>query len=274
MNMYTPYETVQNYVEAGVKKANYRTLKLIALAIGAGMMIAFGGSTTNTASHTVESAGIAKMIVGLLFPFGLGMVILLGTELFTGNMMIIMTVLEKKTTVLKMIRNWALVYFGNFIGSIFVAFAHAKFGQFNISGGQLAVYTAKVAVGKSSLLFGDALVLGLLANVLVCAGVLAAYTAKDTAGRILGAYIPIVFFATLGYEHSIANMYYIPAGIFANQVPRYAALIAEAGIDITNLTWYHFFVTNLVPVTIGNILGGVLVGVGMWYYQLKGANKL
>lgn len=269
MNYYTPHELTRNYSELGVRKTAYPISKIFWLALVSGMIIAFGGSSTSTAVHAMENAGMAKTVTGLLFPFGLAMVILIGVELFTGNMMIIMTVLEKKTTFTKMLRNWWWVYVGNFVGSIIVAAGHAFFGQLNIGGGQLAVYTIKVASYKTSLPFGDALVLGILANVLVCIGVLTSYSGKDTSGRILGAYIPIVFFAILGYEHSIANMYYIPAGLFANSVPKYAALAAAAGIDVSSLTWGNFFITNLVPVTLGNIIGGVFIGIAMWYFQLR-----
>lgn len=269
MNYYTPQELTRYYSDLGVKKVQYPTSRILWLAIIAGMMIAFGGSTTSTAVHSIDNVGMAKTIVGVLFPIGLAMVILLGVELFTGNMMIIMTVLEKRASYFGMLRNWFLVYVGNFMGSVIVAAGHAFYGQLNFGDGQLAVYTMKVAAYKSTLPFGDALVLGILANVLVCIGVLASYSGKDTSGRILGAYVPIVFFATLGYEHSIANMYYIPAGLFAKMVPEYATLAAQAGIDLSGLTWSNFFITNLIPVTLGNILGGVFIGISMWYFHLR-----
>lgn len=273
MNYYTPHELTRNYSESGKYKTSYPTIKLLWLAVIAGMMIAFGGSTTSTAVHAIGNVSVAKTLTGVLFPFGLGMVILLGVELFTGNMMIIMTVLEKKATIYKMLRNWFLVYVGNFIGSIIVAAGHAFYGQLNMSGGKLAVYTMKVAAYKTSLPFDDALVLGILANILVCIGVLTSLSGKDTTGRILGAFIPIVFFATLGYEHSIANMYYIPAGLFSQMVPEYAAMATQAGLDLSSLTWGNFLLKNLVPVTLGNIIGGVFIGISMWYFQLKPAKR-
>lgn len=140
----------------------------------------------------------------------------------------------------------------------------AYFGQMNYSGGGLAVFTMKLAATKASLPMGNAIVLGFFCNVLVCFAVLCSLEAKDVTGRIVGTFLPIASFVICGFEHSVANMYYIPAGIFASHVPAYAAKAAEAGLDLSMLTWGNFLIKNLIPVTIGNILGGVFVGASMW----------
>ncbi|MDR1764729.1 MAG: formate/nitrite transporter family protein [Lachnospiraceae bacterium] len=269
MNLLTPAEITQAYIEAGAKKCARPTGKLLFLAVMAGLLIAFGGAVTNTASHTVTNVGAARTVSGLLFPFGLGMVVLLGAELFTGNCMIPISVLEKRATWAGMVRNWVLVYIGNFIGAAFLAAGCAFFGQLEYSSGALAVYTIKVAAAKCTLPFAGGVVLGFFCNVLVCMGVLCSLSAKDTTGRILGAYIPVAFFVICGFEHCVANMYYVPAGIFALQVPRYAQLSAEAGINTAALTWPAFIIRNLLPVTIGNILGGACVGLTMRYAHLE-----
>lgn len=269
MNFYSPLEITRNYADNGQTKANYPTFRLLWLSLIGGLLIAFGAAVSTTATHGLTNAGLVKMISGLLFPFGLGMVILLGVELFTGNIMIIITVLEKKTTVTKMLRNWLLVYFGNMIGAVWLAFSLAFFGQFDLSGSKLALTSVSIAAYKAGLPFMNGLVMGIFANILVCIGVLLSISGKDTISRIAGAFIPVSFFVILGFEHSVANMYYIPAGLFALQVPKYAELVAQAGIDISRLTWSGFFITNLIPVTIGNILGGLFVGVSMWYFQLR-----
>lgn len=269
-----PVEITRSYAEAGKKKAEQPLAKMLMLAVLAGLLIAFGGAVTNTVTHSIDNVGIARMISGLLFPFGLGMVMLLGSELFTGNCMIPISVMEGKTTIGKMLRNWCVVYLGNFAGALLVAMGCAFFGQMDYSDGGLAVYTIQVAAGKCAISFPAGIVLGFFCNVLVCAGVLCSLSAKDTVGRILGAYIPVAFFVICGFEHCIANMYYVPAGLFAIQIPKYAQLATEAGIDFSALTWSSFILKNLLPVTIGNIGGGVFLGMSMWAGHLKAAKRI
>jgi formate/nitrite transporter len=268
MNSLNPTEIVQSYADAGRKKAERTLGKMSLLAVLAGLLIAFGGAVTNTAAHSIGNVSAARMISGLLFPFGLGMVMLLGAELFTGNCMIPISILEHKTTVAKMLRNWVVVYFGNFAGALLLAAGCAYFGQMDYSGGGLAVYTIQLAAGKCAISFASGIVLGFFCNVLVCCGVLCSLSARDTAGRILGAYIPVAFFVICGFEHCIANMYYIPAGLFAMSVPKYAQMAADAGVDAAMLTWGNFLLNNLLPVTLGNILGGAGLGAALWAAHL------
>jgi formate/nitrite transporter len=271
MNSLSPAEIVQSYAEAGQKKTECSFWKLFLRAVLAGALVAFGAAVTNTAVHSIANVSAARIISGLLFPFGLGMVMLLGAELFTGNCMIPISVLEGKTTAARMLYNWGVVYLGNFFGALLLAAGCAYFGQMNYSGGGLAVYTIQVAAGKSAIPFFSGVALGFFCNVLVCAGVFCSLSARDTAGRIMGAYIPVAFFVICGFEHCIANMYYIPAGLFAMTVPEYARLAAEAGVDAVALTWGGFFLGNLIPVTLGNILGGAGFGLAMWASQLRRA---
>lgn len=274
MNYYTANELMENYSAAGVKKAGLPIWKMFLLGILAGMFIAFGCATTNTAAHSLTDVSAARTISGLLFPGGLAMVLLVGAELFTGNCMMPIPLLGKKIKLNAMLKNWLFVYLGNFFGSMLVAYGCAMFGQMNYSYGGLAVYTMKVAVGKVSLPFANAFVLGIFCNVLVCMGVLCCYVAKDVAGKVLGLFFPVAFFVICGFEHCVANMYYIPAGILASYVPTYAAKAAEAGLDISALTWGNFFVKNLVPVTLGNIVGGAAVGIILWLcYGYQGKKK-
>lgn len=269
MNINTPVDITRNYALAGKAKAEKPFHKLLWMSVFAGLFIAFGAAVTSTATHSLADVSTARIVNGLLFPFGLCMVILLGAELFTGNILICISVLNRDTSIFKMLRNWSVVYLGNFVGSVLLAAAGAWFGQLDYSSGGLALYTMKIAEAKSGMLFGNALVMGVLCNILVCCGVLCSLSAKDTTGRILGAYIPVAFFVICGFEHSVANMYYVPAGIFAAQIPRYAELAMEAGINISGLTWGSFILNNLLPVTIGNILGGISVGFVMWVCNLR-----
>ena len=268
MNVFTPAEITANYADTGAKKASSPVWKLLLLGILAGFLIGMGSAVTNTATHAISNVSAARIICGLLFPFGLGMVMLTGAELFTGNCMIPISVLEHKTSIGSMLKNWICVYIGNFIGGILLAIGCAYFGQFDYSDGGLAVYTIKVAASKCSIVFPNAVVMGFFCNLLVCIGVLCATSAKDTAGKIIGAYIPVAFFVICGFEHCVANMYYVPAGLFAMNVPKYAQLAAEAGIDTSMLTWGNFLVRNLLPVTIGNILGGIAIAFTMWASHL------
>ncbi len=260
----SPAEVVAAYAGTGEKKCALPFLRAFLLAVLAGALIAFAGAATNTAAHSAEGVGTVRLICGLLFPFGLGIVILTGSELFTGNCLIAISVAEKTATLAGMLRNWCIVYLGNLVGSVAVAAGCAFTGQLDYSNGGLALFTMKLAAGKCALSFGNAVVLGFFCNVLVCLGVLCAMTAKDTSGKILGAYLPVALFVLCGFEHSVANMFYIPAGLFARSVPAYAALAAEAGLDLTALTWGNFFLRNLLPVTLGNILGGAGVGLLLW----------
>lgn len=266
---YTPSEIAARYVETGKTKANRNTAQLIVLGIMAGALIALGSAATNTAVYGIQDVWTARTICGLLFPFGLGMVVIMGLELFTGNSLMVVSVLEKRCCLTKMLRNWGIVYLSNLVGSLLVAAGCAWFGQMNYSGGQLAVYTMKVAAGKCSLPFANALVMGIFCNILVCLGVLMAMSAKDTAGRIFGAFLPVCYFVLCGFEHCVANMYYIPAGLMAKMVPAYAELAAQMGVDLSALTVSNFLLHNLLPVTIGNVIGGVLLSFALWFCNLR-----
>ncbi len=262
--MLSPAEFVKSYAAIGENKTKFSAGKLLLLGILAGFLIGMGGVTAVTCSHGIDNASVSRLVSGLVFPFGLAIVILTGSELFTGNCLITISVLEKKAKLPGMIRNLVLVYIGNFIGSLLLAAACAFCGQMDYSGGKVALAAIKTAVNKTSLPFGNAVVLGILCNVLVCMAVMCALSAKNTAGRAVGAYLPIAFFVWAGFEHCVANMYYIPAGLFAAAVPKYAQLAADAGIDISGLSWGSFLGRNLLPVTIGNIIGGCVLAAIIW----------
>lgn len=270
MNILTPVETLAAYSAAGVRKAALQSWRIVLLAILAGALIALAGAATNTAAHSAAEVGTVRLICGLIFPFGLGLVVLTGAELFTGNTLMVLSLADRKITPAALLKNWVLVYLGNFAGSVAVAAGCAFTGQLNYSAGGLALFTMKLAAGKCTLPFVNALVLGLLCNLLVCLGVLGAMTAKDTTGKILGSYLPVALFVLCGFEHSVANMFYIPAGLFAKGIPAYAQLATQAGLDLAPLTWGNFLAVNLLPVTLGNILGGSGVGLLLWLGHKQG----
>lgn len=273
MNFFSPAEVARNYLAVGKGKAERAAGSLFAMSILAGMLIAFASVVSATASHSIENVGIARLVSGATFAFGLPMVVITGAELFTGNNLISIALLHKHTTMSRMLRSWAIVYLGNFVGALAIAALCSYSGQYNYSAGGLAVSVIKTAAAKCALPFGNAVILGILCNVLVCLGVIMALSAKDNIGRIAGAYMPVFFFVTSGFEHSVANMYYIPAGLFAAMNPAYASLASEAGVAMDGLSWGSFLLNNLLPVTLGNVIGGVAVGCIMWFCFLKGTEK-
>ena len=269
MSYLSPKEFLERYAAAGTAKTQKSAGKLLALSLLAGALIALGCAATNTAVHGMENVGLARTVSGLLFPFGLCMVIVTGAELFTGNSLLALSLLEKKCTLPGLLRNWGIVYLGNFLGALFVAAGCVWFGQLNYSAGGLAVYTIRLAAGKCGISFLNGFGLGIFCNLLVCLGVLLALSATDGAGRLMGAFIPVSYFVLCGFEHCVANMYYVSAGLLAVRNPQYLQLAQEAGVDLSALTVPNFLLGNLLPVTLGNVLGGAGLGALLWYAHLK-----
>lgn len=261
MKLFTPAETVANYAAAGAVKTKQPFLKLLLLGVAAGMLIGFPVCVTNMATtYTVANASAVRIIAGVLFAFGLGVVILTGAELFTGNTLIVISVLDRRTSVAAMLRNWGVVYMGNFLGALALSWVCARFGWLNAGDGALAAYTLHLAQSKMSMPFENAFFMGVLCNILVTVAVLVSLSAKDAAGRILGAWVPVMFFVVAGFSHSIADMTYCALALFARDA--YAA-------DVSALTWGRYFLGNMLPVTLGNIVGGLLVGGTAWYCYLR-----
>ena len=265
---FNPAETTASFNESGIKKANRSIFKTILLAILGGAFIAFASEGSNVAIHTIPSVGLGKALAGALFSTGLMMVVIAGADLFTGNMLMVISLSDKKINVLDMLKNWSIVYIGNFIGSILIVLFVIYSGQFHFSGGMLGGFTIKIAAYKTGLSFTNAFFMGLLCNWLVCMAVWMAASAKDISGKLLAIFFPIWLFITSGFEHSIANMYYIPAGILAKADPLYLEQAKEMGVSssaIAGLNWQSFFTSNLIPVTLGNMIGGIIfVGMIFW----------
>ncbi len=263
--MNSPAEIARNYISTGETKCKNSVSKMIVLAIFAGMFIAVAGVGATVAAVSIKTASVAKLVGALIFPTGLAMVLIAGSELFTGNNLIIISVLEKRVSVAAMLKNWLFVYIGNFIGSVLIALLVVYGGVFKLFSSELAASAVKIAEAKATMPFVDALLKGILCNFLVCIAVWMSFGAKTVSGKIIGLFLPIMLFVLSGYEHSVANMYYIPAGLFAAGKH---AITAEA------LTWGNFIVNNLIPVTIGNIIGGsFIVGAGYWFVYLKGCKE-
>ncbi len=272
--MLSPTEFVTMYQDLGRKKANSPCLRVFLLAIFAGFLIAMGGMAANVAAHAQTNMSAARVICGMLFPFALTMVIFTGAELFTGNCLIAISVLERTTTLVAMLKNLVVVYTGNFIGSLMSGAMVVYSGQLSLSDHLLAAYTIKIAASKCSIPFGQAVILGILCNVLVCVAVMGGLSEKNAIGRFVGIIAPISFFVIGGFEHCVANMYYIVAGLFAVTIPQYAQAATELGVDTSVLNWGNFFFMNLLPVTIGNVIGGCGLGCFLWLCHRQRSSEL
>lgn len=255
-----PSEIIELNMNANETKTTLPLGKMFLLGIMAGMFIAFGAATSSTAAHSIENIGVSRALAGVIFPVGLMLIVFLGGELFTGNCLIILNVFSGRTSLFQMLRNLLVVYMSNFIGALLIDILIVFSGNFNYSDGLLGAYTIKVAVGKISLTPIQGFTSGILCNILVCLAVLMSLSAKDIIGKIWAIFFPIFAFVVGGFEHCVANMFYIPAGIFASFNPNYVQIAQEAyGItskQLENLSFLGSF-HNFLPVTLGNIFGGM-----------------
>ena len=240
--MNPPKQIAENYVDIGCTKAVMPKGRMFLLAVLAGAFVALAG-----VAAVVGSAVAGKLAGACVFPAGLAMVVVAGSELFTGNNLMIISAMERRITVRQLLLAWLVVYIGNFAGSVLVAALAVGGGTFDAYYQSLLV----TAQAKVSLSFGAGLLRGVLCNVLVCTAVWMAAAAKDAGGKIISLYLPIMAFVLCGFEHCVANMFYLPAGLFA---------AARYGADAPGLTWAAMFTKNLLPVTLGNMLGGVGLG--------------
>lgn len=278
MNFYTPAQVVDLTISAGVVKAKLPLLKMLLLALLAGVFIALGAAVSSVVIHDISNIGIARFLAGVVFPAGLIMIVLCSGELFTGNCLMTEALMNHEIDFIPLLRNWVIVFIGNLIGSLLVVYIIYLSGQFNLSSGQLGAFTIKVAVAKVSLSPLTAFCSGIMCNLLVCVAVLLATAAKDTTGKIVGIFVPICLFVTGGFEHCVANMYYIPAGMLAALNPTYAAKATElygttsaqfATLDLVG------FLGNLLPVTLGNIVGGAGLGIVLYLiHKSKACNPV
>ena len=255
-----PSEIIELNMNANETKTTLPLGKIFLLGIMAGMFIAFGAATSSTAAHSIENIGVSRALAGVIFPVGLMLIVFLGGELFTGNCLIILNVFSGRTSLFQMLRNLLVVYMSNFIGALLIDILIVFSGNLNYSDGLLGAYTIKVAVGKISLTPIQGFASGILCNILVCLAVLMSLSAKDIIGKIWAIFFPIFAFVVGGFEHCVANMFYIPAGIFASFNPSYVQIAQETyGItskQLENLSFLGSF-HNFLPVTLGNIFGGM-----------------
>jgi len=269
-----PSEIADYTIAMAQEKAGGSFRKLFVLGILAGAFIAFAAEGSNMAAFNLfaepQTYGLGKALAGVVFGTGLMLVMLAGGELFTGNTLILTAVLERKVTVGRMLRNWIIVYAGNLVGSLLIAYMMFHSGLFGSGADMLGAVTVKIAAYKVNLEFMEAFYLGIMCNWLVCLAVWISFGTETMAGKIFSIFFPIWLFITSGFEHSVANMYYIPAGILAKESTAYAQLSHLPSEMLDSLNWSSFFLQNLVPVTLGNIVGGaVFVGMAYWFVYKK-----
>jgi formate transporter len=270
-----PAEMARRAELTGVRKAEAPVLTMFSLAILAGAFIALGAIFATTVTAGTASAwpfGVTRLLAGLVFCLGLILVVVGGAELFTGNNLIVMAWANKKVSTYALLRNWGIVYFGNFIGSIGTAVLLFYSGQYKFGGGAVGQTALSIANTKVHLGFVQAIALGVLCNALVCLAVWMTFSARSTIDKIAAIIFPISAFVAASFEHSVANMYFIPIGLLIKDFdPTFTAkIVADTGLDLTSLTWGTFLFNNLLPVTIGNIIGGaVLVAAIYWSIFLR-----
>ena len=285
-----PAEMATRAEYVGVRKAEATLLTMFALAILAGVFIAMGAifATTVSAGGMAVKApdgsliystgipyGVTRLLAGLVFCLGLILVVVGGAELFTGNNLIVMAWANGKVTGSALLRNWCIVYLGNFAGSIGTVFLMFFTRQYTFGSNSVGIAALKIGVAKVDLTFLQAIALGILCNALVCLAVWLTYSARSTLDKILAIVFPISGFVAAGFEHSIANMYFIPYALFIkNFDPDFISAVGDKVVHLDLLTWRAFLINNLIPVTIGNIIGGaVLVAAVYWAIFLRTENS-
>ena len=266
-----PAEMARKAEDVGVAKAGMEVSKILVLAVLAGAFIAMGAvfATTTMAGGEALPYGVKRLLGGTTFTLGLVLVVVAGAELFTGNNLVVMAWASRRVTTARFAANLALVYLGNLAGALATVALMLAAKQYAFGGGAVGREALTIAVAKTNLGFGQAVALGMLCNALVCLAVWLTYSARTTTDRILAVIPPIAAFVAAGFEHSVANMYFIPIGLLVKTQD--AWLAGQEGLpDLSGLTWGSFVVDNLVPVTIGNLVGGaIMVGAVYWFVYLR-----
>ncbi len=280
-----PAEMAERAEYIGVRKAEMPLFKMFVLAVLAGAFIALGAifaTLVGSGTFTMRSAegqivsialpyGLQRLLMGLVFTLGLILVVIGGAELFTGNNLIVMAWANRKISTKALLRNWGIVYGGNFVGAFGTAVLNFLARQYLGSQGEVGITALKIAIAKTQLGFWQALFLGILCNGLVCLAVWMTYSARSVVDKIFAIIPPISAFVAAGYEHSIANMYFVPyAWLIKTFDPEFVKQVAEKVPGVEQLSWQNFLLHNLLPVTIGNIIGGaILVALVYWLIFLR-----
>ncbi|HEV8714779.1 MAG TPA: formate/nitrite family transporter [Candidatus Binatia bacterium] len=273
-----PQEIATRAAEVGARKCCLPFWPLLTLAILAGAFIALGAIFCTTVSAGTAGAlpfGLIRLLSGIVFCLGLVLVVVGGAELFTGNALISMAWASGTASTPQVLRNWSIVYTGNLIGAMATAVFLYLSRQYTFGGGAVGLAALEIAHTKTGLGFVQAVVLGILCNALVCLAVWLCLGARSTTDKILAIVFPISAFVAAGFEHSVANMYFIPIGLLIKTDSAFLMTIGKSAADYASLTWTSFVVANLLPVTLGNVIGGVaLVGLTYWFIYLRPQSAL
>jgi formate transporter FocA len=265
-----PAEMARRAEYIGQRKADMNPVTMFVLAILAGAFISLGAifATTVATGGTDLPYGVSRLLTGLVFCLGLILVVIAGAELFTGNNLIVMAWASGKVTLRALLRNWVIVYCGNFVGSVGTALLMYYTKQYTFSSGAVGKTALTIANTKVNLDFEQAIALGIMCNALVCLAVWLTFSARSSMDKIAAIVFPITAFVAAGFEHSIANMYFIPVALFIKDFD--GDFADSTGLDLSNLTWDHFLIDNLLPVTIGNVIGGaIMVAAVYWFVYLR-----
>lgn len=268
--MLAPAEIAEYTINTGVAKVNRSNSKVLVSAFLAGAYIAFGALGSVGASYNLlanpATYGLGKALAGLMFPAGLIFVLLAGADLFTGNILVAVAAFQKKVTWGQAFKNWALVWLGNLLGGLVVAWMVSQSGVFDWSNGLYGGVILKTAMGKVGIEFMPALISGILCNWVVCVTVWMTYAAKDVAGKVLTGFMGVFLFVCTGFEHCVANMAYLFGAFFSKANPMYLEAAHKTAADAAAINFKGMFINNLLPVTIGNILGGLVFVAGIYFF--------
>jgi len=254
------------------QKTRESILRLTVLGFFAGVYIGFGAQLATMVTHDlagVIGVGVAKLISGAVFSVGLMLVVIAGAELFTGNNLILLSVLDRQVRIQKLLRNWGIVYFANLVGSLLLVLLMYESGLWKTNGALVGAKALLIANAKVNLTFLEAFTRGILCNWLVCLALWIAVSARAVVGKVFAILFPIMAFVASGFEHSVANMFFIPMGLV---LKGQATVVSTAGLTgaLSNLTIGRMIVRNLVPVTIGNIIGGAFfVATLYWIVYIR-----
>ena len=266
-----PPEIARAAESVGVRKAGMDLISMLTLAGLAGAFIGLGAMLfTVTITDAAGGLGPSRLLGGLAFSLGLILVVIAGAELFTGNTLVIMAWASRKVSTTRLLRGWAIVYAGNFVGAVATALLVFAARNWELGDHAVGATALRIAVGKVQLGFVEAVALGVLCNTLVTLAIWLSLSARTVTGKVLAIVFPITAFVAAGFEHSIANMYFIPMGLLLKEEEAVVEASGVGASDLADLDVAGFVVDNLIPVTIGNVIGGaLLVGAVYWFVFLR-----
>ncbi len=274
VDAYSPAQIASRIDAVAAVKTSYSSAQTFWMGVNAGVFIALGAQfATLVISDSTLHFGLTVIIAGIVFALGLILVVVGGAELFTGNSLIVIGYIDKRVTTGAMLHNWSLSLIGNLVGSLILVFFMYQSHQFEFFNHMVGAKALLIANKKVNLSFEAAFARGVLCNAMVCLAVWLCFSARNVTDKIISLVFPVAGFIASGFEHCVANMYFIPMGLVLKNNPEVVAAankMAGKSVNLTQLTWKGFFVNNQFPVMIGNILGGsILVGVAFWFVYLR-----